>query len=337
VDILMPQLGETVSEGKITAWLKAVGDAVKPGDNLFEVETDKTSMEVPATSAGVIAEIRVAAGVVAPVGAVVAVISGQGASTAAPAAIKTASPPQAAARAIALDPFNEVRTQTRNHRRPARPAPSSQTTQHLYLRAEIAVGRLMEARDEANAGASKNKDGEPAFRLSFDDFIIKAWAAALQRVPAANAIWTNGRITRLEHSDIGVALAFEGQAVTPVIRQAEQKSLTAISAELKDLATRARERGLTPQDYAGGSTAISSLAAQGVSEFAAVINPPHATLLAIGAMQRRQVETKDNSLRFADVMTVTLACDPRVMEAALGAELLDAFKSFSENPLTALI
>jgi pyruvate dehydrogenase E2 component (dihydrolipoamide acetyltransferase) len=333
VDILVPQLGETVSEGKITAWLKAVGDAVKPGDNLFEVETDKVSMEVPATSSGVIAEIRVAAGAVAPVGAIVAVISGRDAG-AAPTKVTPVSASPAGARQVQLDPFNEVRTQIRNHRVAARPLGSAPAVTYFDVNGELAVGRLMAACEDANAGAPTHRDGERAFRLSLGDFMIKNWAAALQRVPAANAIWSEGRVLRLEHCDIGVAMAFDGGFVTPLIRHAEKKSISAISAEVKDLAARARERRLDPQDYQGGSTTISVL---GVGGFPATVNPPHATLLAIGVAQRRQVETKEGGASFADVMTVRLSCDRRVVDRALGAELLETFKALSENPLAALV
>src|SRR6516162_5725092 len=354
MDVLMPQLGETVAEGKITQWFKSAGDAIKPGDNLFEIETDKVSMEVPSTTAGVLTEIRVPAGEVAPVGAVVAVIADGSAASAPPPAEALSKPaaapasrlqpttaPVAAAQAAAaapikLDPFFEVRTPQRNYgparlaggrsatplaRRlaaeggidlaavsasgphgrivardveaAARAAPKAapgvalatgpsaeevkalyrdvpfqevpldgmrriiatrlvqakQTIPHFYLTADVEIGRLITLREEANAAAPKDGDGKVAFKLSLNDLIIKAWAAALQRVPAANAVWAQDRILRFQHCDIGVAVAIEGGLIAPVIRRAEMKALSVISNEMKELAARARARKLTPDEY----------------------------------------------------------------------------------------
>jgi pyruvate dehydrogenase E2 component (dihydrolipoamide acetyltransferase) len=458
MDILMPQLGETVAEGKITTWFKSIGDAVKPGDNLFEIETDKVSMEVPATSAGVLTEIRVGAGEVAPAGAVVAIVAGASAEAAAkvPAAVAppppkvAATPPKAAAiptfavaaaTALAaatpvvarrmLDPFHEVRTPERNYgpaklargavvtplarrlageagidlsrisasgphgrivardvqseldrimtlrdsfgqRRPVgpgQPKPSperikalyaegtyeevpldsvrrtiaarlveaTQAVPHFYLVADVAIERLEAVRREANAAALRDAAGEPAFRLSLNDFIIKALALALQRVPAANAVWAQDRILRFKSSDIGVAVAIDGGFVTPVIRGAEKKSLLGISMEMKDLAARARARKLNPSDLQGGASAVSNLGMFGVREFAAIINPPHATILAAGAGTRRPVENADGAIAFVTQMTVTLSCDHRVVDGAVGAELLAAFRHFIEHPVAMMI
>jgi pyruvate dehydrogenase E2 component (dihydrolipoamide acetyltransferase) len=450
----MPQLGETVAEGKITKWFKAAGDAVKPGENLFEIETDKTSMEVPAISAGTLTDIHFQVGQVAKVGAVVAVISGGGEApavksqnpqqsplTPAPGSAQSAARVQAPAgvqrpqgldsrlrgneRAEAssrayphMDPFREVRTPERNYgpaklasgayttplaRRlagergidisrvtgsgphgrivagdveraaPAGPAmvtgasaaqvkalyegiayeevpldamrrtiakrliEAKQTIPHFYLTADMDAGRLIAMREEANAAAPAAKDGTPAFRLSLNDFIIKAWAAALQRIPAANAVWAEDRILRFQHSDIGVAVALDGGLITPVIRNAEMKSLTAISAEMRGLAERARARKLKPNEYQGGASAISNLGMYGVREFSAIINPPHSTILAVGATRRAPIETEDGGVKFISQMTVTVSCDHRVVDGALGAELLAAFKSFVEKPVTALV
>jgi len=445
MDVLMPQLGETVAEGKITQWFKSAGDAIKPGDNLFEIETDKVSMEVPSTTAGVLAEIRVPAGEVAPVGAVVAVIADGAAASAAPAAETPSKPaPSSAAPAarpapvaapiaaaqpamaapIKLDPFFEVRTPQRNYgparlaggrsatplaRRlaaeggidlaavsasgphgrivardveaAARAAPKAapgvalatgpsaeevkalyrdvpfqevpldgmrriiatrlvqakQTIPHFYLTADVEIGRLITLREEANAAAPKDGDGKVAFKLSLNDLIIKAWAAALQRVPAANAVWAQDRILRFQHCDIGVAVAIEGGLIAPVIRRAEMKALSVISNEMKELAARARARKLTPDEYQGGSSAISNLGMYGVREFSAVINPPQATMLAVGAARRQAVEKEDGGVAFASVLAVTLSCDHRVVDGVLGAELLAAFKSFIEHPVTMLV
>jgi pyruvate dehydrogenase E2 component (dihydrolipoamide acetyltransferase) len=461
----MPQLGETVAEGKIVKWFKSAGDAVKPGDNLFEIETDKTSMEVPATSAGTLTDIHFKVGEVAKVGAVVAVIAGAGEAPKAAAATLAkqgdTSPPLTPAKAGVqspkmevrkeeldsrlrgnervgspsfayphVDPFREVRTPERNYgpaklpggafvtplaRRlagergidlthvsgsgphgrivaadvdkaaPAAPAATvrganaaqvkalydgvayeevpldamratiarrlveaKQTIPHFYLTADIDAGRLIAMREEANAAAPPLPNpppqaGEgrvgaaPAFKLSLNDFIIKAWAAALQRIPAANAVWADDRILRFTSSDIGIAVALDGGLITPVLRNAEAKSLTAISAEMRDLAERAHAKKLKPNEYQGGASAISNLGMYGVREFSAIINPPHATILAVGATRRAPVETEDGGVKFISQMTVTLSCDHRVVDGALGAELLAAFKAFVETPVTALV
>src|SRR5215475_6972289 len=194
---------------------------------------------------------------------------------------------------------------------------AKQTIPHFYLTADVEIDRLITMREEANAAAPKDKDGTPAFKLSVNDLVIKAWAAALQRVPAANAVWAGDRILRFQQSDIGVAVALEGGLITPIIRNAESKSLSAISNEMRDLAERARAKKLKPTEYQGGSSAISNLGMYGVREFSAIINPPHATILAVGAVQRRPIEAADGSVRFTSMMTATLSCDHRVVDGAL--------------------
>ena len=441
MDVLMPQLGETVAEGKITKWFKSTGEEVKPGDNLFEIETDKVSMEVPSTTTGVLAEIRVPAGAVAPVGAVVGVIADGHSATASTAATVTEGRPlpQSADRGTrrdapdaaieaeeqpraALDPFFEVRTPQRNYgparlpggatvtplarrlageagidlsqlrgsgprgrilardiaasplaagQAPAAPAagPSSaaikalfepgsyqeipldgmrrtiaarltqaaQTIPHFYLTTDADIGRLIALREEANNAAPKDHDGNAAFKLSVNDFMIRALALGLQKVPAANAVWAGDRILRFVHSDIGVAVALEGGLITPVIRHAETKSLSATSAEIKDLVTRARAKKLKPAEYQGGAAAISNLGMYGVREFSAIINPPHATILAVGAARRQAIETADGGVAFASMLSLTLSCDHRVVDGALGAELLATIKRLIESPVTMLV
>ena len=214
---------------------------------------------------------------------------------------------------------------------------AKQTIPHFYLTSDLDAGRLIAMREEANTAAPKDKSGQPAFKLSLNDFIIKAWAAALQRIPAANAVWAGDRILRFRNSDIGIAVALEGGLITPVIRNADSKSVTAISAEMRDLADRARQKKLKPNEYQGGSSAISNLGMYGVREFSAIINPPHATILAVGATRRAPVEADDGSVKFISQMTVTLSCDHRVVDGALGAELLASFKDFIEKPVTALV
>jgi len=437
MDVLMPQLGETVAEGKITKWFKSPGDDVKPGDNLFEIETDKVSMEVPSTTTGVLAEIRVPAGAVAPVGAVVGIIA-DGAGTT--ASVPTAAPPRqsadiviprdtgaaaiaAEARSpVALDPFFEVRTPERNYgparlpggatvtplarrlageagidlsqlrgsgprgrivarditqapraeRGPtvvsaaeptaaaikalfepgsfqeipldgmrrtiaARLTQAAQTIPHFYLTTDADIGRLIALREEANNAAPKDQNGNPTFKFSLNDFIIRALALALQSVPAANAVWAGDRLLRFTRSDIGVAVALEGGLITPVIRRAEGKSLSVISAEMKDLSARAHDKKLSPAEYQGGSAAISNLGMYGVREFSAIINPPHATILAVGAARRQAIEKDDGGIIFASLLSLTLSCDHRVVDGALGAELLAAIKRLIESPVTMLV
>jgi len=451
MDVLMPQLGETVAEGKIKAWFKSVGDPVAAGDNLFEIETDKVTMEVPALLAGVLSEIRVPEGGVAPVGAVVCVLGGANGAAAQPvvstgaapvkgqAPVKTqtaAKPPAQAALAEApqapqlkngplkLDPYNEVHSPTRSFgpaqlangiivtplaRRLAgegnvdltrvrgsgprgrivaadvqvalqsssgraaastmaagptlaqvkalyksvpyeevpldgmrkviatRLQEASQSIPAFYLSIDVRMDRLLALREEINSGAPKDQAGNAALKLSLNDFIVKALAMALRRVPAANAVWAEDRILRFTQSDVGVAVAVEGGLLTPVIRGADTKSVLAISAEMKDLAARARVRKLKPEEYQGGSSAVSNLGMHGIRQFTAIINPPHATILAVGASDRRPVEDGHGGVKFVTEMSVTLTCDHRVVDGALGAEVLAEFKKLVEAPSAMLI
>jgi len=234
-------------------------------------------------------------------------------------------------------PFEEVPLDRMRKTIAARLTQAKQTIPHFYLTADVDIGRLLALREEVNNVAPEDKGGGATLKLSVNDLVIKAWTAALQRVPAANAVWAEDRILRFQHVDIGIAVAIEGGLLTPVIRQAESKSLSAISAEIKELAERARAKKLKPNEYQGGASAISNLGMYGVREFAAIINPPHATILAVGAARRQAVERKDGGVAFASVMTVTLSCDHRVVDGALGAELLAAFKGYIENPVTMLV
>jgi pyruvate dehydrogenase E2 component (dihydrolipoamide acetyltransferase) len=210
---------------------------------------------------------------------------------------------------------------------------SKLTIPHFYLTADCDIGSLLRVREEINATAPQDKEGKPAFKLSVNDFVIKAMAVALQKVPDANATWTESAMLRHKHSDIGVAVAIPGGLVTPVIRHAEGKSLSAISNEMKDFAARAKAKKLKPAEFSGGTTAISNLGMYGVKDFAAVINPPHATILAVGAGEERAV-VRDGQIMAAHVMTVTLSCDHRAVDGALGAQLLAAFREAIEKPLS---
>ncbi|HWB44198.1 MAG TPA: pyruvate dehydrogenase complex dihydrolipoamide acetyltransferase [Hyphomicrobiaceae bacterium] len=211
---------------------------------------------------------------------------------------------------------------------------SKQTIPHFYLNVECRIDELLRARERMNKAAPK--DGPRAYKLSVNDFVIKAMALALAQVPAANVTWTEAGTLRHKYSDVGVAVAVEGGLFTPVIRHAELKSLSEISNEMKDLAERARKRRLAPHEYQGGTTSISNLGMYGIQSFDAVINPPHASILAVGIGEKRPVVAGDK-IEIATVMACTLSCDHRVVDGAVGAELLNAFKTLIEDPVRMLV
>ena len=419
MDVLMPQLGETVSEGKILVWYKSVGDKIEPGENLFEIETEKVSMEVPSTVGGVLSEIRVAVDETALVGAVVAVIAEEGAQATVQThagAPSAPSPPATSYVARKQEPFKEVFTPDRNYgparvggvettpyaRRLAtelgvslsalrgsgpngrivgkdveaqrgkggqaqagaragaieqiksqyeagtyqeqavdsmrraiarRLTESKQTIPHFYLTIDLEVDALMAVREQRNAAPPS----QAAAKLSVNDLIVKAWAMALHDVPRANAVWAEDSILQFNRSDIGVAIAVDGGLVTPVVRGADAKSAWDISRDIKDFATRARGKKLKAADLQGGASAISNLGMYGVREFSAIINPPQSTVLAVGAVQRRPTEKPDGGIRFATLMTVTLSCDHRVVDGALGAELLAALRDIVQQRAATLV
>jgi pyruvate dehydrogenase E2 component (dihydrolipoamide acetyltransferase) len=213
---------------------------------------------------------------------------------------------------------------------------AKQTIPHFYLTVDCDIGRLTAAREEINAAAPKDRDGKPAWKLSVNDFVIKALALALQQVPEANVTWTEGAMLKHKASDVAVAVAIAGGLITPVVRGAETKSLSVISNEMKDLAARARARKLKPEEYQGGSTAVSNLGMYGIKDFAAVINPPHATILAVGTGEERAV-VRNHKLEVATLMTVTLSTDHRAVDGALGAELIGAFRRLIENPVMMVV
>jgi pyruvate dehydrogenase E2 component (dihydrolipoamide acetyltransferase) len=213
---------------------------------------------------------------------------------------------------------------------------SVQTVPHFYLTMDCDIGKLLAAREEINAAAPKDKEKKPLYKLSVNDFVIKAMAIALQRIPNCNVSWTEAGMLKHKHSDIGVAVAMPGGLITPIIRNAETKSLSTISAEMKDFAARARARKLKPEEYQGGTTAVSNLGMYGIKDFTAVINPPHATILAVGTSEERAV-VRCGKIEAAHIMSVTLSCDHRAVDGALGAELIGAFKMLIENPVMMLV
>jgi pyruvate dehydrogenase E2 component (dihydrolipoamide acetyltransferase) len=417
VEILMPALSPTMEEGTLAKWLVKEGDAVKSGQILAEIETDKATMEFEAVDEGVVGKILIAEGTAGvKVNTPIAVLLEDGEDTsavapkaapaaAAPAAAVAAAAPVAAAptaapvasggarvfasplaRRIAKEkgldlgavkgsgPHGRIVRADVEGAQPgaakpaaavvaetpkAAPAPSAgmptgmaaetvmkmyadrayeevpldgmrrtiaarlteakQTIPHFYLRREVRLDALMAFREQLN----KQLEGR-GVKLSVNDFIIKACAMALQAVPNANAVWAGDRMLRLKPSDVAVAVAIEGGLFTPVLRDADKKSLSALSAEMKDLAARAKTKKLAPHEYQGGSFAISNLGMMGIENFDAVINPPHGSILAVGAGIKKPVVLADGTLGVATVMSMTLSVDHRVIDGALGAEFLKA-------------
>ncbi|CUH62976.1 Dihydrolipoyllysine-residue acetyltransferase component of pyruvate dehydrogenase complex [Thalassovita gelatinovora] len=213
----------------------------------------------------------------------------------------------------------------------ARLTEAKQTVPHFYLRRDIKLDALLKFRSQLN------KQLEPrGVKLSVNDFIIKAVANALQAVPQANAVWAGDRVLQLKPSDVAVAVAIEGGLFTPVLQDADMKSLSALSSEMKDLAKRARDRKLAPHEYQGGSFAISNLGMFGIDNFDAIVNPPHAGILAVGSGVKKPVVGEDGELTVATVMSVTMSVDHRVIDGALGANLLKAIVDNLENPMVML-
>jgi len=217
----------------------------------------------------------------------------------------------------------------------ARLTESKQTVPHFYLTVDCKIDALLAAREQINATAPKNKDGKPEFKLSVNDFVMKAWAIALQRVPTANATWAGDSILYHKRSDVAVAVAIPGGLFTPVVKSCDTKTLREISEAVKDLATRARNKKLMPHEYQGGASAVSNLGMFGIKDFAAVINPPHGTILAVGVGEERVYPDK-GEIKIGQFMTCTLSCDHRSVDGALGAEVLGVFKGLIENPVMML-
>jgi len=254
---------------------------------------------------------------------------------AAAAAPKAAAPAGPSADAIAKmyegRDYEEVKLDGMRRTIAARLTEAKQTVPHFYLRRDIQLDALMAFRAQLNKQLEAR-----GVKLSVNDFIIKACALALQEVPEANAVWAGDKVFKLKPSDVAVAVAIEGGLFTPVLKDAEMKSLSALSAEMKDLATRARDRKLAPHEYQGGSFAISNLGMFGIDNFDAVINPPHGAILAVGAGVKKPVVDAEGQVSVATVMSVTLSVDHRVIDGALGAQLLNAIKANLESPMTML-
>jgi pyruvate dehydrogenase E2 component (dihydrolipoamide acetyltransferase) len=420
VNILMPALSPTMEKGNVAKWLVKVGDMVKSGDIIAEIETDKATMEVEAVDEGILTQILVEAGTQdVPVNAILAVI-GEGAAAPAPvgkspspltplpvgegnkptanpsplgegkrghegevtskifasplarriakdaglnlATLKgsgphgriierdvlkaKASPPQVIASIappsdekiklnFAPGSYTEIPHDNMRKVIARRLVESKSTIPHFYLQADCDIDALMALREQINKAAPL-QDGKPVYKVSVNDFVIKALAVALNRVPDANVSWTETAMLKHTHSDIGVAVSIPGGLITPIVRKAETKTLSAISLEMKDFAARAKARKLKPDEYTGGSSAVSNLGMFGTKNFSAIVNPPHASILAVGAGEQRAV-VKNGVLGIATMMSVTLSVDHRAVDGALGAELLAAFKGLIENPIGMLV
>jgi pyruvate dehydrogenase E2 component (dihydrolipoamide acetyltransferase) len=443
-NILMPALSPTMEKGNLAKWLKKEGDAIKSGDIIAEIETDKATMEVEAVDEGILAKIVVPEGTAdVAVNEVIGVIAAEGedasaasapakaeapkaaespkaeAPKAAPAAAAPAAPaaapaassgqrpfasplarrlakeagldlskvqgsgphgrivekdveaaktgggakaapaaapvtaapaaaPKPAAAPLATGPsdeqvkklfapgsFEEIPHDGMRKTIARRLTESKQTIPHFYVTVDCELDALLKLRAELNAAAPE-KDGKPAYKLSVNDMVIKALALALREVPDANVSWTENAMLKHKHADVGVAVSIPGGLITPIIRDACHKTLSQISNEMKDYAARAKARKLKPEEYQGGTTAVSNLGMFGVKDFAAVVNPPHATILAVGAGEQRAV-VKGGQLAVATVMSVTLSTDHRAVDGALGAELLAAFKGYIEKPMAMLV
>ncbi|MCA3510795.1 MAG: pyruvate dehydrogenase complex dihydrolipoamide acetyltransferase [Rhodobacter sp.] len=426
-EILMPALSPTMEEGTLAKWLVKAGDAVKSGQILAEIETDKATMEFEAVDEGIIGKLLVAEGtagvkvntpiammledgeradaapapkapaaqpaaaaampaatasavpaaapakgarvfasplarrIAAEKGLDLAGVKGSGphgrivkadvealskpaaapvaaampapapAPAAAAPALATGATAETVARIFADRSYDVVELDGMRKTIAARLTEAKQTIPHFYLRRSAQLDALLAFRETLNRQLESR-----SIKLSVNDFIIKACALALQQVPDANAVWAGDRIFRLRPSDVAVAVAIEGGLFTPVLRDAHQKSISTLSAEMKDLAARARTRKLAPHEYQGGSFAISNLGMFGIENFDAVINPPHGSILAVGAGLKTPVAGKDGSITVATVMSMTLSVDHRVIDGALGAEFLKAIIGNLENPVAML-
>ena len=422
IEILMPALSPTMTEGNLAKWLKKEGDAIKAGEAICEIETDKATMEVEAVDEGVLEKILVPGGsqgvkVNAPIAvlraegdtSLVAVAKAAPASAPAPAVVAAPVAPSApapmvqapaprsgsrivasplakriagqagldlagvagsgprgrivkhdVAEALARGPVAKAvpaavaaaprpaqaddtrswadavglkyRLQANSGMRKViarRLSEAKQTIPHFYLSVDIVLDTLLKARSNLN-------DQSSGYKLSVNDFVIRAAAAALRKVPAANASWTEENTLLFEQVDISVAVATPAGLITPIIKAADTKGLATISAEMKDLAARARDGKLKPEEFQGGTFTISNLGMFGVREFAAIINPPQACILAVAAGEQRPV-VRDGALAIATVMTCTLSVDHRVVDGAVAAEFLAVFKKMLEEPLSMLL
>lgn len=421
IEILMPALSPTMTEGNLAKWVVKEGDKIKSGQVIAEIETDKATMEVEAVDEGVMGKIVVPAGTEAvKVNNLIALLLEDGEdkkaldsykpkAAAAPAAApvekkddglritddkkvsapssSVISPPSSGRvmasplakrvaanegidvrmvqgtgphgrvvkddvlKAVAMgstcgkgrvmrNPMEVTKIANNNMRKviARRLTESKQTVPHFYLTVECELDKLLEIRKEINfdAESTAGKDKKPAYKLSVNDFIIKATALALKKVPAANASWTDEAILQYNNVDISVAVAIDGGLITPIVKNADQKSVVTISNEMKDLAARAKAGKLAPEEFQGGGFSISNLGMFGVKQFAAIVNPPQGCILAVGAGEDRVV-VRSGKMEVRNIVDLTLSVDHRVVDGALGAQFLAALKHYLESPSLMLL
>ncbi len=418
IEILMPALSPTMTEGNLAKWVVKEGDKIKSGQVIAEIETDKATMEVEAVDEGVIGKIMVAAGTEGvKVNQLIALLLEDGEDAgvlasyvpkagAAPAAAKEEKKEEASApisspnsklqtpnsgdlgrlkasplakrvaanegvdlrmvagtgphgrivkddvlKAVAgggtcgkgrvlRNPVETTKIPNNNMRKviARRLTESKQTVPHFYLTVECELDKLLEVRKEINfdAEATAGKDKKPAYKLSVNDFIIKATALALKKVPTANASWTDEAILQYNNVDISVAVAIDGGLITPIVKNADQKTVVTISNEMKDLAARAKTGKLAPEEFQGGGFSISNLGMFGVKQFAAIVNPPQGCILAVGAGEDRAV-VRHGKLEIRNIVDLTLSVDHRVVDGAVGAQFLAALKHYLESPSLMLL
>ncbi len=418
IEILMPSLSPTMTEGNLAKWLKKEGDKISMGDILAEVETDKATMEVEATDEGILGKIFVEGGTQnVQVNSMIAVLLKKGeeasilqnytanAKQAEPLAAKDVkqSPAQSLTKTeaaqkderLAISPLakriaqnesidvskingsgphgrivkqdvidakgngsqvcnaNDVQALTTIGRNPQdtyavphtnirkviakRLLESKQTVPHFYLSADCIIDDLLIFRENINNLSPKNKDGNPLYKISVNDIVIKACAVALKKVPQANVSWTDAASVYYNNVDISVAVSTDGGLITPIVKNADVKSLSEISNEMKTLAKKARENKLQPHEFQGGSFSISNLGMYGVKEFKAIINPPQAVILAVGASELRPVVDKSGQIKAANVVSISISCDHRVVDGALAAVLLGEIKNNLQKPYLMMV
>ena len=362
---IVAKVGADVPVGHVVAWIYAEGEkpsanasaAASPAAALASAVPVADKPTAPAavissnSHAGVVRATPLARRIAHTAGLNLSAVVGSGphgrivradveksiAASATPAPMTMAAPMSDAAVLKLFEPGSFTELPHDNMRRTIarRLVEAKSTVPHFYVSADCRLDALLKLRAELNAAAPKISDA-PAWKLSINDMVIKAWALALRDVPTANVSWTENAMVVHAHADIGVAVSVQGGLITPIVRAAETKSLSAISNEMKDLAVRAKTRKLKPGEYNGGSSAISNLGMFGVKDFAAIINPPHATILAVGSGDQRPV-VENGVVVPATVMTVTLSTDHRAVDGALGAEVLAAFRAYIEKPLAMLL
>jgi pyruvate dehydrogenase E2 component (dihydrolipoamide acetyltransferase) len=260
------------------------------------------------------------------------------AAPASPAVAMASGPTDAATKAMfAAGSYDEIPHDGMRKTIARRLTEARQTIPQFYLTVDCEIDALLKLREQVNAASPKDKEGKPLWKVSVNDMVIKALACALMRVPDANVTWTEGAMLKHHHADVGVAVALPGNGlITPILRKAETMPLSAIALGMKDFAARAKSRKLKPEEYQGGTTAVSNLGMFGIKDFTAVINPPHATILAVGGGEQRPV-VKNGALAIATVMSITLSCDHRAVDGALGAQLISEIKTIIEHPMSMLV